>query len=108
MNVVQSNCSPSYQVHCIATTAPGGSSQPVDQSGGKECLIFTSVYQHIRKITITALQGHTSKDVNITVPAGKVSALYAGDCRFKSLPGMSLLAGNFCVCALTLTMHSWR
>ena len=35
-------------------------------------------------------RGHTSKGVIIiTVPAGKVSALYAGDCRFKSLPGMS-------------------
>ena len=30
-------------------------------------------------------RGHTSKGVIIT---GKVSALYAGDCRFKSLPGM--------------------
>ena len=25
-----SNCSPSYRVHCIATTTPNGGSQPVD------------------------------------------------------------------------------
>ena len=36
-------------------------------------------------------RGHTSKGVIITVPAGKVSALYTRDCRFKSLPGMSFL-----------------
>ena len=40
-------------------------------------------------------RGHTSKGVIITVPAGKVSALYAGDCRFKSPPGMPFFfAGN--------------
>ena len=45
-------------------------------------------------------RGYTSKGVIITVPAGKVSALYAGDCRFKSLPGSYILflAGIFFLC----------
>ena len=41
MNVIQSNCSPSYQVHCIATTAPNNSSQSVDQTTeGNVCFHF--------------------------------------------------------------------
>ena len=36
-NVIQSNCSPSYLLHCIATITPSGSLQPVDLNNAREC-----------------------------------------------------------------------
>ena len=91
MNI--SHCSPSYQVHCIATTASHGSSHSVDLNNGRECLIFT--LKHIFSTPMFVYRGHTGEGAIITVPAGKVSALCAADCRFKSARYMSLFfAGN--------------
>ena len=44
-------------------------------------------------------RGHTSKGVIITVLADKDSALYAGDCGFKSLPGISFFLLFFFLCS---------
>ena len=38
---LECNCSPSYQVHCLATTTPSGSSYAVDLNNGREFSIFT-------------------------------------------------------------------
>ena len=55
-------------------------------------MIFNSLY--------VVRRSHTGEGVIITIPADKVSALYAADCRFKSLPGMFFFfAGNFFPCS---------